>query len=78
MTYTAMSEKGQVIIPKLIRDVLELNPSDKLQVEVVSGRIILSPLPQINDMFGMFKTQAIIDKKKMKEIINEQVNKKFK
>ena len=77
MTYTALSEKGQVVIPKLIRNVLDLNPSDKLQVEIVSGRIILSPLPQINDVFGVFKTQKIVDKKRMKEIIKKHVNKKF-
>ena len=77
MTYTALSEKGQVVIPKLIREVLDLKSSDKLQVEVENGRIILSPLPQINDMFGVFKSQGLIDKKMMKEVIKKQVNKKF-
>lgn len=37
-----VSEKGQITIPKTVRDRLGLNPGTVLQVEAVEGRLVAS------------------------------------
>jgi len=39
-----MSERGQVVIPKKIRDSIRLNKGDELDIEVRGEAIILKPL----------------------------------
>lgn len=43
MIQATLSTKGQVTIPKSIRDRLKLVPGAKLSFEVVGSRIIISP-----------------------------------
>ena len=78
MTYTALSEKGQVVIPKSFRELLDLQPLDKLQIELEDGKIVLSPLPQINDVFGLFKVKKPVTRQDAKNIVKGHVSKKFK
>jgi AbrB family looped-hinge helix DNA binding protein len=40
---TSVSAKGQVVIPKEVREALGLRPGTRLRVEVEAGRIILTP-----------------------------------
>jgi len=39
-----LAQKGQVVIPARVRDELELSPGDDLEVNVVDGEIVLTPL----------------------------------
>jgi AbrB family looped-hinge helix DNA binding protein len=39
-----LSSKGQLVIPKTIRENLRLRYGDQFQVRVVGGRIILEPV----------------------------------
>ncbi len=41
---TLMSERGQVVIPKKIRDTVHINKGDELEIEVVGGAVVLKPL----------------------------------
>lgn len=43
---TVVSKKGQVVIPKKIRDTLGLSPGTVLRVEVEGKRVILEPLKE--------------------------------
>ncbi|MEW5744264.1 MAG: AbrB/MazE/SpoVT family DNA-binding domain-containing protein [Nitrospirota bacterium] len=40
---THVSERGQVVIPKKIRDALRIDKGDELDVEVVGEAILLKP-----------------------------------
>ena len=75
---TTMTQKGQVAIPKSIRDYFHLQPHDKVHFEVQGEKIVATPAPTIDDMFGSFKTSKIITKKEMKKAIREAVLEKFK
>lgn len=41
---TLLSERGQVVIPKKIRDTVHLNKGDELEIEVRDETIVLKPL----------------------------------
>ena len=43
--------KGQIVIPKAIRDLLGINVGDKLIVDVKNGKILLSKEQSIVDIF---------------------------
>ena len=43
MATTRISTKGQVVIPKAVRDALGLRPGDELRVELEAGAIRLVP-----------------------------------
>jgi AbrB family looped-hinge helix DNA binding protein len=40
---TKVSSKGQVVIPRAVRDKLELRPGDPLETRVEGGSIVLTP-----------------------------------
>jgi AbrB family looped-hinge helix DNA binding protein len=44
MMKTLVSERGQVVIPKKIRDTIHLNKGDELEIEVRDDTIVLKPL----------------------------------
>jgi AbrB family looped-hinge helix DNA binding protein len=41
---TLVSERGQVVIPKKIRDTIHLSKGDELEIEVRDQTIVLKPL----------------------------------
>ena len=43
---TVVSKKGQVVIPKKIRDALGLSPGTVLRVEVEGKKVVLEPLKE--------------------------------
>ena len=43
ITTTTMDKAGRVVLPKQIRDELQLGPGDSLELETVEDRIILRP-----------------------------------
>ncbi|MGQ9513951.1 MAG: AbrB/MazE/SpoVT family DNA-binding domain-containing protein [Thermoproteota archaeon] len=46
MSKTTVSKKGQVVIPKQVRDKLSLIPGTVLKVRVEGKRVILEPLQE--------------------------------
>lgn len=52
MTTVTVSPKYQVVIPKRIRERLDLKPGQKVQVLEYDGRIVILPLRSIASMRG--------------------------
>lgn len=75
---TTMTQKGQVAIPKSIRDYFGLKPSDKMYFEVKNNSITARRLSSIEEMRGIVKTNKVLSKKEMKKIIREAVLEKFR
>jgi AbrB family looped-hinge helix DNA binding protein len=55
MTSVTVSPKFQVVIPKPIREKLNLSPGQKVQAIAYEGRIELIPLRPIQEMRGFLK-----------------------
>jgi AbrB family looped-hinge helix DNA binding protein len=55
MQSVTVSPKYQVVIPKTIREALNLRPGQKMQVMEYGGRIELIPERDIKDLRGFLK-----------------------
>jgi AbrB family looped-hinge helix DNA binding protein len=57
MTTATISSKGQIVIPKNIRDALNMKPKQKVLFRVVKDHLELVPLPEnpVEAYCGIFK-----------------------
>ena len=55
MQSVTVSPKYQVVIPKTVREALNLRPGQKMQVVEYNGRIELIPERDIKDLRGFLK-----------------------
>jgi len=55
MQTVTLSPKYQVVIPKAVRESLQLRPGQKMQVVEYDGRIELIPEKDINELRGFLK-----------------------
>lgn len=76
--FSTLTQKGQVAIPKPIRDYFGLKASDKLYFEVKDNNIVAHRVPSVQEMRGVIRTQKILTKKEQKRIIQDAVLEKFR
>ena len=74
---STITQKGQVAIPKVIRDHFKLNPYHKIRFIVKNGEIVGQPLPSASEMLGIVKTDKKISKKDEKMAIKKRVLQKY-
>ena len=57
MTLTRLSTKGQVVLPKDVRERLALTTGTELEVEVLEGAILLRPIRRVtvDDLLGLLR-----------------------
>lgn len=55
MTTVTVSPKYQVVIPRTVRDCLEIRPGQKMQVIPYEDRLELIPLRPIQELRGMLR-----------------------
>ena len=55
MTYTAISSKYQVVIPKEVREGMDIKPGQQVDMMIYDGMIVLVPLLPIEEMRGFAK-----------------------
>lgn len=75
---STLTQKGQVVIPQPIRDILGLKTSSKIYFELRGKKIIAEPVLTIDEAFGMIKTHKKYSNKDFKKIIRQEVIKKYK
>lgn len=74
MTYsTTITRKGQITIPKALRDMLKLQTSKKVFLEIDKNRrvIQIKQHPDILDLAGMFKPRKRISVLKAREYMEK-------
>jgi AbrB family looped-hinge helix DNA binding protein len=55
MKRVTVSPKYQVVIPKSVREMLQIRPGQKLQLIAYQGRIELIPEQDVSDLRGFLK-----------------------
>lgn len=57
MPVATISSKGQLVIPKEIRDILGIKPKQKVLLKIVKNYAVIEPLPEkpVEDFCGIFK-----------------------
>jgi AbrB family looped-hinge helix DNA binding protein len=57
MAVTKLSTKGQVVLPKEVRDTLGISSGTELEVEVRDGVVLLRPIRKttVDDLLGMLQ-----------------------
>lgn len=74
--YSTITQKGQVAIPKPIRDEFQLKPFDRIYFTVEKNKIVAEPVSETKDMRGFIQTQKSFSKVEMKTIIRKRIVKK--
>ena len=74
--FSTLTQKGQVAIPKSIRDKLNLKPSDRVRFTLQRGKIIAEPVFSADDMLGFVHTKKEVSKRELKQTIKNKVLKK--
>ena len=72
-----ITQKGQIAIPKSIRDQLNLKASDRVRFSVQDGKIIAEPAFGVKDMLGIIPAKKVVSKKEYKATVLKQVAKKY-
>lgn len=75
MTYnTTITQKGQITIPKQLRDTLDINTSSKIILELTKDKtkIILKATPDILDLAGKLKVKKPKSALKTREIFEKK------
>ena len=72
MAKTKLSSRGQIVIPKEIREKLDLSPGQKLEVYEEDDKIFLIPIPEdpVDSLNGMFRTERSV--KQLRETGKEE------
>ena len=82
MALTTLTNKGQVTIPKAVRDSLGLHPGDKLEFVVTqSGEALFRPVTKrVDDVFGrLYRSgRKPVSIEKMDAVIRQKMKAKFK
>ncbi len=76
MTHAILTSKGQITIPKNVRNKLNLKTGDKLDFKVTDGEVILIPVSKsVSEVFGILsgKTDKKISLDQMNVLLKERI-----
>lgn len=74
-----MGPKGQVVVPKRLRDRLHMGPGDRVVFDLEGDRLVLTPLPSrtASDLLGILRTAEPLDARVARLQYHEHVVKKL-
>ena len=82
MTIATLTTKGQVTIPKDIRDILRLRAGDKIEILVTAeGEALVRPITKkVDDVFGRLRKpeQKAVTLEEMDDAVRKRIRDTFK
>lgn len=74
---STVTSKGQVTIPKEIRLLLNINPSDKVDFSVENGKVVLKPIKTLQNFRGSVPAKGVgdlaIERQKTKSAVSAKI-----
>lgn len=79
MFYSTLTQKGQITLPKKIREMLNLSKYDTVAISTTTSedKVILTKAPDILDMAGTLKVDPKLVKKYPVEKVRELMEKEY-
>jgi len=77
MIPTSVTSKGQILIPKAVRDEVGIKPGARALVSAVGGKVVIDLVPTLEKIRGYFRGIKALSKKEQKKIVQEAVVEKF-
>ena len=74
---STVTSKGQVAIPKDIRDHFGLKAFDTVHFQVINGEIVMQPVTKIADMLGVIRSDRLVTPIEAKRTIKARVAEKY-
>jgi len=68
MSITTITKKGQITIPKAIREHLSLKEKDKLLVKLEGNKAVIQKIPSLSELRGSVRVPASVKDLSWKEI----------
>lgn len=75
---STITQKGQVVIPHMIRNFLQLKPTTRVYFEVKNKAVVMRPVLSIDQAMGMIKTKKRASQADYDKAIREGMAEKFK
>lgn len=77
-----VGEKGQIVLPKDIRDYLNIRPGSKIGFEIKGGEVIIKPVMTGKEFVEYFcstskKLKKPLSPKQIKKILDEQYEEEY-
>ena len=69
--YVTITSQGQISIPAKIRRKFSMDKTKKVLLDVVDGKIIITPEKEIDELMGIFKTKKRIPFKVARKAFEE-------
>lgn len=79
MTMVKLSSKGQLVIPRAIRQALGLGPGTQFQVQIEGGRIVLEPVASraaLEALYGQYAGADFLtelEQEHHRELLDEKI-----
>ena len=74
---STVTQKGQVVIPQPIRDLLGLKPTTRVYIKVKDDFVMIKPVLSIDRALGMIKTKKHATEEEYDEAIRKRIIKKY-
>ncbi len=68
---TTVGEKGQITIPKSLRDSLGIFPGQKVEVQEQAGSLILQPVIEMDPLLRLVGSAQIKESQNSDKLLNE-------
>lgn len=68
--YITITSQGQMSIPMAIRKKMGWEKNKKISVELQGDKVVLSTIPDVMDLYGVFKTKKRISWKKIRRTLD--------
>lgn len=81
MTHAILTSKGQITIPKSVREKLNLKTGDKIDFKISDNEVILIPVSKsVLDVFGILsgKNDKIISVEGMNDLLKKRIKERIK